>query len=127
MLAELYDPERYFERCLTLLRALSPHATSARRLGRTEMRAFALSLLLQGTSRYRRAYWKYLARALAAKPRLFAEAVTMAVKGHHFFRMTEELVGAAASAPGPERQATPRPGHPPRYPHSHPHPQPADP
>ena len=43
----------------------------------------------QTFSSYSHSYWKFLVRGLVARPRMLAETVTMAVKGHHFFRMTE--------------------------------------
>lgn len=89
VLSEIYDPERYFARCLDLLRSVKPHRTSARRITLTELRALLFSLVRQTLSSYSVAYWKFLVRGLAARPRMLAETVTMAVKGHHFFRMTD--------------------------------------
>jgi radical SAM superfamily enzyme YgiQ (UPF0313 family) len=88
VLSEIYDPDRYFARCLDLLRSMKPHRTSARRITFTELRAFLFSLVRQTFSSYSLSYWKYLVRGLLARPRMLAETVTMAVKGHHFFRMT---------------------------------------
>jgi radical SAM superfamily enzyme YgiQ (UPF0313 family) len=96
MLKELYEPENYFERCLQLLRTLKPHAASSRPVTGVEMRAFALSMLVQGGSSYGWAYWRFLAQALRMRPRMFPWAVTMAVKGHHFFTMTNEILPGAA-------------------------------
>ena len=92
VLAEIYTPERYFDRCLKLLRSLKVHRTSSRRIRTMELRAFVLSLLIQTFTRYSWAYWKFLVRGFFAKPRMLAETVTMAVKGHHFFKMTRYLL-----------------------------------
>ncbi|MBZ5586970.1 MAG: B12-binding domain-containing radical SAM protein [Acidobacteriia bacterium] len=92
VLTEIYKPDRYFERCLKLLRSLKTHKTSHRRVRVAELRAFALSLLRQTFSRYSWAYWKFLIRGFLAKPLMVAEAVTMAVKGHHFFKMTRNVM-----------------------------------
>ena len=92
VLAEIYKPDRYFERCLKLLRSLKTHRTSRRRVRATELRAFALSVLRQTFSRYSWAYWKFLVRGFFAKPTMLAEAVTMAVKGHHFFKITRNVL-----------------------------------
>jgi radical SAM superfamily enzyme YgiQ (UPF0313 family) len=89
VLSEIYDPDRYFARCLDLLKSVKSHRTSARKITLTEMRAFIFSLVRQTFSFYSRAYWKFLLKGLLARPRMLAETVTMAVKGHHFFRMTE--------------------------------------
>ncbi len=92
VLAEIYKPDRYFERCLGLLRNLKVHRSSRRRVRLTELRAFALSLLVQTFSRYSWAYWKFLLRGLVARPTMLAETVTMAVKGHHYFKMTRNVL-----------------------------------
>ncbi len=92
VLSEIYSPDRYFARCLDLLRSVTPHRTSARRITFTELRAFLFSLFRQTFSSYSLSYWKYLVRGLLARPRMLAETVTMAVKGHHYFRMTEVVL-----------------------------------
>lgn len=94
VLSEIYSPARYFERCLDLLKNLKPHRTSSRRIRWTELRAFSLSLLIQTFSGYGHQYLRYLVRAFFLKPGMLAESVTMAVKGHHFFRMTQRLLAA---------------------------------
>jgi len=93
VLAAIYDPDRYFARCLDLLKSVKPHRTSTRRVRLTEVRAFLFSLVRQTFSSYSLAYWKFLVRGLLARPRMLAETVTMAVKGHHFFRMTRDVLG----------------------------------
>jgi radical SAM superfamily enzyme YgiQ (UPF0313 family) len=92
LLTKLYQPRRYFERCITFLRSLRVHRNSSRTVRLTELRALFLSLLRQGFSRYALTYWRYLWRAFWISPRMFPEAVTMAVKGHHFFTITEAIV-----------------------------------
>ncbi len=89
VLSEIYKPDRYFERCLNLLKNTRKHRTSARRVRGVELRAFAMSLLLQTFSSYAWPYWKFMVRGFIAKPSMLAETVTMAVKGHHFFKMTQ--------------------------------------
>jgi radical SAM superfamily enzyme YgiQ (UPF0313 family) len=93
VLSEIYAPDRYFARCLDLLKSVKPHRTSARRITLTEVRAFVFSLVRQTLSSYSLSYWKFLVRGLLARPRMLAETVTMAVKGHHYFRMTEMVLG----------------------------------
>jgi radical SAM superfamily enzyme YgiQ (UPF0313 family) len=92
VLSEIYRPDRYFDRCLKLLRSLKTHRTSHRRVKTAELRAFVLSLLRQTFSSYSWAYWKFLVRGFLAKPWMLAETVTMAVKGHHFFKMTRHVL-----------------------------------
>ena len=92
VLAEIYKPEKYFDRCLKLLASLKVHRASTRRIKATELRALLRSLLVQTFTGYSWAYWRFLVRGALARPRLFAETVTMAVKGHHFFTMTRNLL-----------------------------------
>jgi hypothetical protein len=92
VLSEIYEPGRYFDRCLDLLRSMKTHKTSARRISVTELRALLLSLIRQTFSTYSFSYWKFLAKGAIAKPRMLAETVTMAVKGHHFFKMTKNVL-----------------------------------
>ena len=92
VLAEVYRPRRYFARCLVLIQRMKPHKTSVRRIRLVELRAFFHSLIRQTFSRYSLAYWSYLLRGLWLRPRMVAEIVTMAVKGHHFFTITRSLL-----------------------------------
>ncbi|HQT95939.1 MAG: hypothetical protein B7Z61_02155 [Acidobacteria bacterium 37-71-11] len=92
VLAEIYKPSRYFSRCLDLLRNLKIHRTSHRRVHAAEVRAFLLSLLVQTFSRYSWAYMGFLVKGFFARPRMVAETVTMAIKGHHYFKMTRNLL-----------------------------------
>ena len=92
VLSEIYRPDRYFERCLDLLKVLKTHRTSKRRIGASEIRAVLLSLLRQTFSRYSWSYWRFLVRGFLARPSMVAETVTMAVKGHHFFKMTRNVL-----------------------------------
>ena len=92
VLSEIYSPDRYFERCLDLLKVLKPHKTSRRRIRAAELRAVVLSLVRQTFSSYSWSYWKFLIRGFLARPSMVAETVTMAVKGHHFFKMTRNVL-----------------------------------
>lgn len=92
ILEDLYTPRRYFARCLTLLDRLKPGKSYCRRVRIMEVRALLNSLVRQTFTRYGFAYWAYLLRALARRPRMAAEIVAMAVKGHHFFTLTRALL-----------------------------------
>jgi radical SAM superfamily enzyme YgiQ (UPF0313 family) len=92
VISEIYRPKRYFERCLSYLKTLQPHPHYARKIRIREVRAFVLSLLIQTFSRYGWHYWRFLLRAFLMKPRLLAESVTMAIKGHHFFKITRSVL-----------------------------------
>ena len=92
ILAEIYHPDRYFDRCLRLLKTLKPHRTTRRQLHAMELRAFARSLVVQTFSRYGWAYWRFLVQGFFARPLMVPETVTLAVKGHHYFKMTRSLL-----------------------------------
>jgi hypothetical protein len=98
VLAEIYDPARYFERCAELMRRLPGTAKVVRRVTWSGLRALLLSLLKQGFSRYGRAYLSFLAGVVAHRPRLFPDAVAFAVKGYHFFAITRRILEAEALA-----------------------------
>jgi radical SAM superfamily enzyme YgiQ (UPF0313 family) len=92
VLSEVYNPDRYFQRCLGLLKIMKRPKMAPRRIRFMELRAFSLSLLIQSFSRYCLVYWKFLAKGFLARPRMFAETVAMAVKGHHFFKITRNVL-----------------------------------
>lgn len=92
VLAEIYEPRRYFARCLDMLRRLRPAKHASRRVRLMEIHAFAYSLVRQTFSTYVLHYWLYLLRSLWSRPCASAEAVAMAIKGHHFFTITRRLL-----------------------------------
>ena len=92
ILEKIYDPNQYFERCLKLLRTMTRKSPVPRRVGLMELRALVMSLCVQTFSRYSLAYWKFLVKGMLARPRMAAETMTMAVRGHHFFRITQNLL-----------------------------------
>lgn len=92
VLADVYRPSHYFARCLGLIRRMKRRKASCRRIRIPELRAFFHSLVRQTFTRYAFAYWAYLVRALWLRPLMAAEIVAMAVKGHHFFIITQSLL-----------------------------------
>jgi radical SAM superfamily enzyme YgiQ (UPF0313 family) len=103
VLSELYSPRRYFERCTALIDRLPPPVRTGRPIGLREIRAVLLSLLRQGFSPYGWRYLRFLLHALRKSHLLFPFAVTLAVKGHHFFTITGEIPRAEAFARRLER------------------------
>jgi radical SAM superfamily enzyme YgiQ (UPF0313 family) len=95
VLAELYSPRQYFERCLTLIRRLPDRTRVVRSTSWVEVRAFLRSILRQGFSPYGLHYLHFLLEALRARPRLFPDAVAFAIKGYHFFRITAAILRAS--------------------------------
>jgi radical SAM superfamily enzyme YgiQ (UPF0313 family) len=119
LLNQVYAPRNYFERALTLIRrfargkaerigcapdgafgADAVPAVSAEQIPRSvrlqDVLALFRSLLRQGFSFYGYHYLRYLIKVLATDVTLFPHAVTVAVRGHHFIRITREIMKADA-------------------------------
>jgi radical SAM superfamily enzyme YgiQ (UPF0313 family) len=94
VLATIYDPglKRYFERCLTMLAHLRPNPHDRRRIRGPELIALAKSLKRQLFSRQGSAYFKFLARVLNDRPRMFSEAVRLAIMGYHLEKVTSQHI-----------------------------------
>jgi len=96
-LREVYDPKRYFDRCITLLkrfpeRRKHPPEGSEKHITLDDLKALRRSLLKQTFSRYGFQYLRFLVRSLFVSPLFFPTAVEMAVQGHHFFKITEATI-----------------------------------
>jgi radical SAM superfamily enzyme YgiQ (UPF0313 family) len=92
-LAQIYEPERYFERCLRAIE-LRPQAGSAANLPwRYAVACLLRSIWRQGVrGSYRGAYWRFLGKVVRRAPRRIARAVAMAIAGEHMIRYTREAV-----------------------------------
>jgi radical SAM superfamily enzyme YgiQ (UPF0313 family) len=87
ILRSLYSPRRYYQRVRTFLREYRP-AKVRTPLDRERVLAFFRSLLRIGIfGRERVYYWHLLIWTLLRRPRLFADAVTLAISGYHFRRI----------------------------------------
>lgn len=96
VIAYIYNPKNYFQRCLMHLRNVRPHKTSTRRVRKNEILALFKSLVIQSWSPYRWHYWKFLFHSLFIKPKMFPETIRLAIMGHHFFKITEEILAVDA-------------------------------
>ena len=96
VLNTIYDRrlEQYFARCWTLVqrldrrRAPTPMATPLRL---PEMLHFAGASLRQLLSPQGPAYLRFLSRVLTRHPAMLREAVTLAAKGYHLQKITEQI------------------------------------
>jgi radical SAM superfamily enzyme YgiQ (UPF0313 family) len=92
-LAQLYEPEAYFARCL---RALELHPRSQAPFGLRwtyALRCLLGSIWRQGIrSDYRSAYWRFLGRVLRRTPRRIARALALAIAGEHMIGYTRDAV-----------------------------------
>jgi radical SAM superfamily enzyme YgiQ (UPF0313 family) len=94
VIAAIYEPRRYFDRCITLMKRMPRNRRYGRSLNASDLRAFLKSLVKQTFSRYGLYYLKLLALTLVYNRRKFPMIVNLAVKGYHFFKMTDDILRA---------------------------------
>lgn len=93
ILRHIYAPRNYYQRIKTFLREYQPGVLPRRPLGE-RMMAFARSVVRLGIlGRERVHYWRLVAWTLCHRPRLFGEAVTLAISCYHFRRVCEAQLG----------------------------------
>ena len=95
VLSEIYTPRNYFQRCLNLLERIPRRSEHpARPVDITQIKTLLRSLKKQTFSFYGWRYLFFLLKSLFINIRQFPKAVTLAVKGHHFFLITREILKA---------------------------------
>ncbi len=92
ILKTIYSPKQYFERCLTLIKRLPGKRMVYRQFTLKEFKALILSFVKQGFSSYGKDYFKFLLNTLKYHPKLFSEAIALAIKGYHLFKITDIMV-----------------------------------
>lgn len=91
LVKQLYAPKEYYRRITTFLREYQRQGPRIR-VTRSEFAAFLKSLWVLGVwSRGRRAYWSFLVRSMLLYRRKFAEAMNLAILGHHFRKVAKAL------------------------------------
>ena len=75
-----------------LIQHLSTTQYRVRRVESREIKAFLRTLWRQLLSRQGAAYARFLARVLRRRPRMFPEAVRLAIEGYHFEKVTRQVV-----------------------------------
>jgi radical SAM superfamily enzyme YgiQ (UPF0313 family) len=91
LVKRLYSPGPYYRRAMTFLRTYRREGPRARP-SRTDIGAFLKSLWVLGVrSRGRRAYWSFFLRSLLFHRRKFAEAMNLAILGHHFRKVAATI------------------------------------
>jgi radical SAM superfamily enzyme YgiQ (UPF0313 family) len=112
-LRRIYEPSRYFNRCLELLSRLpamvrqsteteAPHIAGRSLLSTIrlrETRGFFQSLFRQSFSWYGISYLRFIFIGLWKYPRRIVNVFSMAIQGHHFFIITRDLLESKAMAP----------------------------
>ena len=94
ILTDTYEPGRYFDRCRRLMeiKGSPKHSLYRHRLG-FGVNAFIHSVIEQGLcGKYRLKYLEFLAKVAAKMPQRIGEAVTYAVKLHHYHTYTHQNV-----------------------------------
>lgn len=90
VLQRIYSREAYYERVRAYLERCRPRYQANLSLG--NVRALVLSVVRLGLlGRARRSYWKFVLEAATRYRRSFGAAMTMAVMGYHFQRITERI------------------------------------
>jgi radical SAM superfamily enzyme YgiQ (UPF0313 family) len=90
VLQRIYACDAYYERAKLFLSRCQPG--QQRRLSYTNVRAFFSSIMRQGLlGKARLSYWKFMLTAATRYRHSFGTAMTLAVMGHHFQTLTEQL------------------------------------
>ena len=94
VISTLYDPtlKNYFARCLTLLQHMPRTSHNVRPIRREELIAFVRSIQRQLFSRQGLAYGRYLLKVLTKYPKMFPEAIRLAIMGYHFEKLTRHTI-----------------------------------
>ncbi len=96
VLATLYSPKHYFRRCSTLLGRLPARTRTSPLVNWQGIKALLLSIGKQAFSAYGIHYLRLLLETLFIRPGYFPDAVALAIKGYHLFRITDEILKADA-------------------------------
>lgn len=91
LVRRLYTPKNYYRRIITFLKEYRPSGPRTP-ISTTDIRAFVRSLWVMGVLKSGRfAYWKFVTRALVFHRRSFAEAMALAITGHHFRQIAASI------------------------------------
>ncbi len=94
VLGFLYSPRSYFRRCSTLFSCMPVRKKTARSASLEGIKALLRSIIKQAFSPYGLRYLHFLIKTLITRPGLFPDAVALAIKGYHLFRLTEDILKA---------------------------------
>lgn len=92
ILTTIYAPRQYYQRVISFLKVYRPQPQGPYRLKSGYIGAFFKSMLFLGVfGKERLHFWKLFFWSLARKPRLFSMAITFAIYGYHFRKITEKI------------------------------------
>lgn len=87
----LYEPRVYYPRLSTFLKAYRPRGPRLP-LASRDFLAVVRSLWLLGVRQWgRAACWRFVGATLLLRPRQFAQAIELAIVGHHFRKVAASL------------------------------------
>jgi radical SAM superfamily enzyme YgiQ (UPF0313 family) len=90
MIQHIYSPKHYYERAMTFLREYELPKTSRIPLNLQRLIAVCRSSIRLGFfGKERFQYWKILSWTIFYRPRLFPLAITFAIYGHHFRKISK--------------------------------------
>jgi radical SAM superfamily enzyme YgiQ (UPF0313 family) len=92
IIKKLYSPKLFFERSLNVLKKYPKDRITTSGISFIDIYALFRSLFIQTFSRYGFTYLKFLFKILKHDFRLFPDAIRAAVKGHHFFKITDDIL-----------------------------------
>ncbi len=87
-----YNLKNYFTRCNVCLDHIGETRFYNRPVTASDMVALRKSLLRQTFTPYGFQYWKFVVRNVLKNPNKFGESIRMAIQGHHFRIITQELL-----------------------------------
>jgi radical SAM superfamily enzyme YgiQ (UPF0313 family) len=98
ILDTVYSPRNYYQRVIALLKEYRPLAKGRFRIQQGYLVALFKSVLFLGViGKERLQYWRLFFWALLRRPRLFPLAITYAIYGFHFRKISERIVHGLGS------------------------------
>lgn len=92
ILDNIYEPKQYYQRVIKLFREYQPRPHGKFHMQQGHLGALFKSILLLGViGKERLHFWKLFFWSLLRKPRLFPLAITYAVYGFHFRKVSERI------------------------------------
>lgn len=92
LLRKIFSPKLYFKRCMALLENKPKTNRFGNKVTAAELRVFLATFFRQTFSRYGFRYLGFILKSAFHSGVRFAEAVSLAVKGHHFFTITRKIL-----------------------------------
>ncbi len=96
VISTIYTPKHYYRRVMTFLKEYQPIPRGRFQIKAGYLRALLKSMLILGLlGRERFHFWKLFFWSLVRRPRLFPLAITLAIYGFHFRKISEKICCSA--------------------------------